>query len=215
MTHDKAAAGHHPEDICTDCGGPNVVWHAPNDLWNRVMGGEGGILCPRCFIQRAKADGINEVWRVDTAAMAGEHGELVGRLRAIVDAFDDDVANELASDSGERADLWEETDVPVELLRHAAAALSAADAEIERQGQSNANLFNVISAIRWKSGVGVKPMLGELADAIAAVNHRARTAEAKVAELLAAVDFIVTSNMTTPHDFRQVARAAAIRAREG
>lgn len=55
----------HPEDTCEECGGRNVVWFAPNDLWNRVMrGGDRGapdvleIVCPVCFIRRAEAAGV-------------------------------------------------------------------------------------------------------------------------------------------------------------
>lgn len=60
----------HPEDFCDDCLMPNVVWCAPNKLWNRVIRahGENGpdpMLCPTCFIKRAEAAGINSTaWRV-------------------------------------------------------------------------------------------------------------------------------------------------------
>lgn len=40
---------------CDDCGTfDNPVWFAASVLWNRVMGGEGGIVCPTCFIARAE-----------------------------------------------------------------------------------------------------------------------------------------------------------------
>lgn len=45
----------HPEATCQRCAGPNVVWSARNDLWNEVMGGEGGIVCPSCFAELARA----------------------------------------------------------------------------------------------------------------------------------------------------------------
>lgn len=38
-----------------------IVWFAPNDLWNLVMGGKearddpGGFLCVTCFAKRAEA----------------------------------------------------------------------------------------------------------------------------------------------------------------
>lgn len=61
----------HPEDVCYDCGGPNVVWFAPSQLWNLVVrqsirnqGGADPMLCPRCFILRADAEGVNLVWCV-------------------------------------------------------------------------------------------------------------------------------------------------------
>lgn len=60
----------HPEDVCQDCSGPNVVWFAPNDLWNLVFprGPDRApdlILCPTCFIRRAEAKGCSKVWKVD------------------------------------------------------------------------------------------------------------------------------------------------------
>jgi len=44
---------------CQDCGGPNPLWTADNDLWNRVLTGDphtpldGVILCPTCFALKA------------------------------------------------------------------------------------------------------------------------------------------------------------------
>ncbi len=62
------APDQHPEDICGDCGGPNVTWFAPNDLWNRVArkpDGSDPMLCPTCFIVRAEAAGISgSAWMV-------------------------------------------------------------------------------------------------------------------------------------------------------
>lgn len=55
----------HPEEICDDCKGPNIIWHTANELWNRVIRPRGEIeadpmLCPRCFAIRAKKTGV---WR--------------------------------------------------------------------------------------------------------------------------------------------------------
>lgn len=60
--------------------------------------------------------------------------DLVARLREIIEAFDDDVAEELsqAEAVGERADLWTETDVPVDILRSAKSTIEAQAAEISR-----------------------------------------------------------------------------------
>lgn len=56
----------HPEALCMDCGGENVVWFAPNDLWNRVMGSPNGIVCPNCFIKRAERAGLDRAaWRLE------------------------------------------------------------------------------------------------------------------------------------------------------
>ena len=55
----------HPEAYCQRCGGPNVVWFAPSELWNAVMGGPDGILCPMCFIYAAEAKGRDgAAWRI-------------------------------------------------------------------------------------------------------------------------------------------------------
>jgi hypothetical protein len=56
----------HPEDYCHKCGGPNVVWFAPNTIWDRAVrdANEPGILCPTCFIQLAEAAGFYGVWKV-------------------------------------------------------------------------------------------------------------------------------------------------------
>jgi hypothetical protein len=53
----------HPEDICQKCGGDNIVWFAPNDLWNKHRG-EFNILCPMCFIALCEAGGVDAIWSV-------------------------------------------------------------------------------------------------------------------------------------------------------
>lgn len=61
----------HPEHFCDECGRENVVWFAPNDLWNRVVRERNlkEILCPVCFIKHAEEIGICEIWKV-----APDHG---------------------------------------------------------------------------------------------------------------------------------------------
>ena len=56
----------HPEDFCQRCGRSNIVWFAPNNLWNKVVrvNNHPGILCPVCFVELAEALGIREVWKV-------------------------------------------------------------------------------------------------------------------------------------------------------
>lgn len=57
----------HDESRCQKCYGPNPVWSADNELWNRAMGNEGGFLCPRCFIDTFEAvTGERIVWRLTT-----------------------------------------------------------------------------------------------------------------------------------------------------
>ncbi len=43
--------------------------------------------------------------------------DVVARLRNMIADFDDEVADVLLSDSGERSDLWDEIDVPVSVAR--------------------------------------------------------------------------------------------------
>jgi len=59
-------ADEHPEDSCKKCGRPNIVWFAPNDLWNRYVRdqGEPGILCPVCFVKLAEQGGLITTWSV-------------------------------------------------------------------------------------------------------------------------------------------------------
>lgn len=55
----------HPEDFCKKCGRPNVVWFAPNEMWNKyVRDNEPGILCPVCFIQLVEREGVSATWSV-------------------------------------------------------------------------------------------------------------------------------------------------------
>jgi hypothetical protein len=58
-THPK-----HPEDTCQICDGPNVVWFAPNELWNKHAMSRGyGIICPTCFARLVADDGVEVVWK--------------------------------------------------------------------------------------------------------------------------------------------------------
>lgn len=56
----------HPEQTCEKCGGSNIVWFAPNELWNAHAMAKGfGILCPVCFVNLAEADGFRPTaWKV-------------------------------------------------------------------------------------------------------------------------------------------------------
>lgn len=60
------ATAQHPEDYCHKCGGPNVVWFAPNSLWNKSVreANQPEILCPVCFVRLAEAAGVQAVWEV-------------------------------------------------------------------------------------------------------------------------------------------------------
>lgn len=55
----------HPEDYCHICQGKNIVWHADNDLWNKVVDNKGLICCPICFIEMVEKKGIScTSWRI-------------------------------------------------------------------------------------------------------------------------------------------------------
>ena len=48
---------------CQTCGRSyEVVWAAPNPLWNDLMGGSEGMLCPDCFSMKASAAGYAPFW---------------------------------------------------------------------------------------------------------------------------------------------------------
>ena len=50
--------------VCDDCGNAyRAVWYAPNEMWNRVMGGEGGMLCSDCFDARCEVYGDPIIFR--------------------------------------------------------------------------------------------------------------------------------------------------------
>lgn len=53
---------------CADCAMPTSettgsYWLASDDLWGRVVGDDTIVLCPRCFHDRAEAEGIFVSWR--------------------------------------------------------------------------------------------------------------------------------------------------------
>ena len=82
-----------------DCGHPNPIWFADNELWNAVMGGRaakddpGGVLCPTCFMLKA-----GEVLRVSHPAPKADSA-LVGELRE-----DFDLAHALIQEAKGAAD---------------------------------------------------------------------------------------------------------------
>jgi hypothetical protein len=53
----SSASQAHPELTCQKCGGRNITWFAPNELWKRVVPSDG-ILCPLCFAELAEAQGL-------------------------------------------------------------------------------------------------------------------------------------------------------------
>ncbi len=49
---------------CQKCFGLNPVWYCDSLMWNTVMGNDGGILCPTCFMLKAQAAGSCTLWEV-------------------------------------------------------------------------------------------------------------------------------------------------------
>jgi len=146
------------------------------------------------------------------SARAGEHGELVERLRLCADD-----------------PMWaDHAEVPKAWLREAVAALSGADAEIERlRGDRMAQIDYGIDLQRFIEDLFVRRPIRQPQttarhhyDMAVAVTDRIRELEAKVADLLAAVENIAEGNLgdepwqANYANIKEVARAAAIRARE-
>lgn len=47
-------------ESCQDCGHCfRLVWSVRDEIWNKVMGNDSGILCLDCFIERAEKKGIS------------------------------------------------------------------------------------------------------------------------------------------------------------
>lgn len=68
----------HPEDHCDKCGGPNICWFAPSELWNKVVADRHNILCPICFVKLAEATGFDSAaWQVSQEAIAPPTDEAV------------------------------------------------------------------------------------------------------------------------------------------
>lgn len=50
-------------EFCHECGVKQpLVWTAPNDLWIRIVGHAGGVLCPKCFDKKCAERGMFVRW---------------------------------------------------------------------------------------------------------------------------------------------------------
>lgn len=49
---------------CRGCGRDVHDFHVAGEIWARVAGGEGGVLCYDCFAERCVAAGVDPVWRL-------------------------------------------------------------------------------------------------------------------------------------------------------
>lgn len=74
----------HPEDFCHQCGRANIVWFAPNELWNKAVRAHGlpEILCPVCFVQAVEAADISSgAWRV----APGDYGDAIAAAKDLIE----------------------------------------------------------------------------------------------------------------------------------
>lgn len=79
----------HPENRCDMCSGRNAhSWFADSDLWNRCARADAySVLCPICFIERAKFHGIAPAaWRLAPADASDEVAHLQAQLREARDS---------------------------------------------------------------------------------------------------------------------------------
>jgi hypothetical protein len=89
------------------------------------------------------------------SALPGE-AEVVGRIEAILEAYDADVADAWNNESGERPDLWTpEVDAPVDLLRETLASLQAMQARAEAAERE-------LGALTYKSTQSTRCPCGEV-----------------------------------------------------
>ena len=69
---------------CWECGTPCECWFADSNLWNRVNGNETGLLCLRCFVNKAENMGLNRwAWKLmpEIEQPAPKHdGDVVERM---------------------------------------------------------------------------------------------------------------------------------------
>lgn len=67
----------HPEAFCQTCNKANVSWYADNDLWNKVMPDDGGILCPQCFSNKAEQKGLNIIFHCSEIITNGSESKVL------------------------------------------------------------------------------------------------------------------------------------------
>jgi len=67
----RTAILRHGSELCQECGRDYLQWFAPAPLWTELVGGYGGLLCPRCFTGKARRAHIRVSWTPMVVARAG------------------------------------------------------------------------------------------------------------------------------------------------
>lgn len=54
-------------EMCQGCERPVRLgiasyWRASDELWNKIVGRPSGVLCPRCFTEKARGMGVRVAW---------------------------------------------------------------------------------------------------------------------------------------------------------
>jgi hypothetical protein len=125
LTQDGSHVERPREDTCQRCGGPNVVWFAPNYVWNEVIRDGTNFLCPNCFVVLAELAGTRAIWRVAPSDCSAaddvlrirpdsavrnplEGAALLARLAGWAAALRDDPAREVYDGKTTRAEIMRE-----------------------------------------------------------------------------------------------------------
>ena len=87
MKNESAQPSPDSDGPCWKCGHPCECWFTDSRLWNKVNGGETGLLCLRCFIEIAETMGLKScAWRLVPDVLEGQNsGDAVAKLRKVCD----------------------------------------------------------------------------------------------------------------------------------
>lgn len=50
------------DSVCQNCHRENIVWSAENELFNKINGSPNGVLCPKCFENKAEEKGVKIIF---------------------------------------------------------------------------------------------------------------------------------------------------------
>lgn len=87
----------HPESTCQKCGGPNIAWFAPSEIWNAAHE-EFGVLCPICFVALAEKVGHDkDAWIIQPEFYAEPQRQLLETQQVAIERGNDLLAMQAAS----------------------------------------------------------------------------------------------------------------------